>query len=229
MKKTIWKYKRLFIFIGIIIAVSVLNRIFGWSSRIGGVGSLEFLTQMSGEHLGAAILIYMAVTIVGCVVLTLPGITFAVLGGLLFGPVLGTICCSAATTLGAMAAFLAGRFFLKDSIKPLVMKNSYLKKWLFDSSENNELFVLMLTRLVPLFPYNLQNFAYGVTDISFGAYSFWSLIFMLPGTAMYTVGAAGLASRENRALYLGIAAGLAVAVAGFGMFFKKKYVKEGAG
>ena len=68
------------------------------------------------------------------------------------------------------------------------MKNKYLKKWLFDESGKNELFVLMITRLVPLFPYNLQNFAYGVTDIPFGTYSIYSFVFMLPGTAMYTVG-----------------------------------------
>ena len=138
--------------------------------------------------------------------------------------VLGTVCCTVAATLGAMAAFLAGRFFLKDSIKPVVMKNKYLKKWLFDESGKNELFVLMITRLVPLFPYNLQNFAYGVTDIPFGTYSIYSFVFMLPGTAMYTVGTAGLADRENRVLYFSITAVLAAVVIGLGMFFKKRYV-----
>lgn len=187
---------------------------------------MNFLKQLAGEHRMAAVLLYMVITVLGCVVLTLPGITFAVLAGLLFGPVLGTLCCSAATTAGAMAAFLAGRFFLKDSIKPVVMKNRYLKKWLFDQSGNNELFVLMITRLVPIFPYNLQNFAYGVTDIPFATYSIWSFIFMLPGTAMYTIGTAGLADRENRALYIGIAATLAVVVLGMGMYFKKKYVVQ---
>lgn len=84
----------------------------------------------------------------------------------------------------------------------------------------------MITRLVPLFPYNLQNFAYGVTDIKFTTYSICSLIFMLPGTAMYTVGAAGLADKENRVLYIGIALLLAALVMGMGTFLKKHYVKE---
>ena len=167
---------------------------------------------MAQEHMAAAVFAYTAVTVIGCVVLTLPGVTFAILAGLLFGPVLGTLCCTVAATLGAMAAFLAGRFFLKDSIKPVVMKNKYLKKWLFDESGKNELFVLMITRLVPLFPYNLQNFAYGVTDIPFGTYSIYSFVFMLPGTAMYTVGTAGLADRENRVLYFSITAVLAAVV-----------------
>ena len=106
------------------------------------------------------------------------------------------------------------------------MKNRYLKKWLFDEAGKNELFVLMITRLVPLFPYNLQNFAYGVTDIPFTTYSVFSLIFMLPGTAMYTIGTSGLADKENRVLYISIAVILAVIVMGMGVYFKKKYVVQ---
>ena len=165
-------------------------------------------------------------TVVGCVVLALPGVTFAILAGLLFGPVIGTICCSLATTIGAVLAFIAGRFFLKDSIGPVVAKNRILKKWLFDDTGCNELFVLMITRLVPVFPFNLQNFAYGITDIRFSTYAIGSLIFMLPGTAMYTVGTAGLADKENRLLYIGIAVVLAVVVTIIGMILKKRYLKD---
>lgn len=215
---------KLAVFAAAVLAVLVCSHVFGWSARVGGRDTLEFLGGIAQEHMTAAILAYTAVTVIGCVVLTLPGVTFAILAGLLFGPVLGTLCCTVAATLGAMAAFLAGRFFLKDSIKPVVMKNKYLKKWLFDESGKNELFVLMITRLVPLFPYNLQNFAYGVTDIPFGTYSIYSFVFMLPGTAMYTVGTAGLADRENRVLYFSVTAVLAAVVIGLGMFFKKRYV-----
>ena len=120
------------LFAGLILTAVVCNHIFDWSSRAGGKDILEFLGRMAQEHMAAAIFAYTAVTVIGCVVLTLPGVTFAILAGLLFGPVLGTVCCTVAATLGAMAAFLAGRFFLKDSIKPVVMRNKYLKKWLFD-------------------------------------------------------------------------------------------------
>ncbi len=109
------------------------------------------------------------------------------------------------------------------------MKNTYIRKWLFDESGTNEIFILMITRLVPLFPYNLQNFAYGITDIKFSVYSVCSLIFMLPGTAIYTVGTAGLADEENRILYLGIAVVLAVIVIGLGAFLNKRYVKSDEG
>ena len=108
----------------------------------------------------------------------------------------------------------------------MVIKNKYLKKWLFGNSGKNQLFVLIMTRLVPVFPYNLQNFAYGITDIKFSTYMIGSLVFMLPGTAMYTVGTAGLADKENRMLYMGIAAVLAVGVMGIGIFLKKRYIQE---
>lgn len=220
------KNKKMWIFIGIIVVILVLNHIFGWSAYLGNTENLKFLENMVQDNLLLAVLIYTVLTIVSCVVLALPGVTFAIIAGLVFGPVLGTICCSVATTLGAMVAFVVGRFFLQDSIKPMAMKNKYLKKWLFDETGSNEIFILMITRLVPLFPYNLQNFAYGVTDIKFSTYSICSLIFMLPGTAMYTVGTAGLADKENRILYIGIALILAAVVMGLGAFLKKHYVQE---
>ena len=220
------KNKKLWIFIGIVILILGLNHIFGWSDYLGEKENLVFLKNMVEENLFLASVVYTVLTIIGCVVLALPGVTFAIAAGLIFGPVLGTVLCSVSTTLGAMLAFVVGRFFLKDSVKPMAMKNKYLKKWLFDESGKNELFVLMITRLVPIFPYNLQNFAYGVTDIKFSTYSIASLIFMLPGTAMYTVGTAGLADRENRWLYIGIAIVLAVSVIGVGAYLKRRYVQE---
>lgn len=220
------KNRKLWIFIGIVVIILILNHIFGWSSYLGDLDNLKLLQDMLEENLFAAAMIYIVATIVGCVVLALPGVTFAIAAGLLFGPVLGTILCSLATTIGAMLAFIAGRFFLKDSIKPVVMKNKYIKKWLFDESGTNEIFILMITRLVPLFPYNLQNFAYGITDIRFGTYSVCSLLFMLPGTAMYTIGTAGLADKENRVLYIGIAIALAVIVTGIGVFLKRRYFND---
>lgn len=217
----------MWVFAGTIVVILCLNHIFGWSSYISNMDNLAFLKQAVENNLPYAIAIYMLLTIAGCAFLALPGVTFAIFAGLLFGPVLGTICCSAATTIGAVLAFAAGRFFLKDAVRPMVIKNKYLNKWLFDNSGKNQLFVLIITRLVPVFPYNLQNFAYGITDIKFSTYIFGSLVFMLPGTAMYTVGTAGLADKENRMLYMGIAAVLAIGVMGMGVFLKKRYIQEG--
>ena len=216
----------MWVFAGTIVVILCLNHIFEWSSYISDMDNMAFLKQAVEDNLPYAIAIYMLLTIAGCAFLALPGVTFAIFAGLLFGPMLGTICCSAATTIGAVLAFAAGRFFLKDAVRPMVIKNKYLNKWLFDNSGKNQLFVLIITRLVPVFPYNLQNFAYGITDIKFSTYLIGSLVFMLPGTAMYTVGTAGLADKENRMLYMGIAAVLAIGVMGMGVLLKKRYIQE---
>ena len=110
------KHIKLIIFIGLILVILVLNHIFGWSEYIGNINNLKKLDEMVENNLPVALALYMGLTIVGCVALALPGITFAIAAGLLFGPLLGTIACSVATTIGAMLAFIAGRFFLKDSI-----------------------------------------------------------------------------------------------------------------
>lgn len=218
--------RKLYIFIILIILIVILDRIFGWTAWLSDTDNFVFLEKMVSDNLPAAILIYIVLTVVGCVVLAVPGVTFAIIAGLLFGPWLGTLCCVAAATLGAMAAFIAGRYFLRDSIKPAIEKNKLLSKWLFDETGRNEMFILMITRLVPLFPYNLQNFAYGVTDISFAAYSVGSFIFMIPGTAMYTIGSAGITDSGHRALYFSIALMIAVIVFGMAVWLRKKYVTE---
>ncbi len=158
---------KLLLFTLIVIAILVLNGCFGWSKYLSNMDNLSFLQEVVNNNFLLAIFIYNVLTIIGCVVLALPGITFAVIAGVLFGPIIGIFACLVATTLGAMLAFLAARFFLKDTIKPMLEKNYVLKKLLFSEDGKSDMLVLMITRMVPIFPYNLQNFAYGITDISF--------------------------------------------------------------
>ena len=218
------KNSKLLIFILIIVAIIVLNHIFGWSRYLSDSDNLRFLSDMISEHFMTAALIYIVLTIVACVVLALPGVTFAIIAGVVFGPWWGTLLCLIATTLGAIIAFIVGRFFLKDSIKPLVARNRLLKKILFDDAGRSDIVLLAITRLVPLFPYNIQNFAYGITDISLAHYSLYTFIFMIPGVALYTIGTAGFTSSGNRALYFGIAGLLLVMVMVLGWYIKKKYL-----
>lgn len=223
MKK---KNLKIIVFVVIILAVLVGNHYFGWSAYVSDADHLSFLTEMVKEHRLLAFSIYVGLTVVGCVVLALPGITFAIFAGILFGPCLGTLACLIATTIGAMAAFLVGRFFLKDAIKPMLEKNKMLKKLLFSGNTRNDLIVLMITRMVPIFPYNLQNFAYGITDISFVRYSVLTFVFMLPGVALYTIGAAGFTAETGKWIYFAVAAVLAVLVTLAGKWIQKRFLKE---
>lgn len=223
MKK---KNLKIIVFVLIILAVLIGNHYFGWSAYLSDADHLGFLMEIVEEHKLLAFAIYVGVTIVGCVVLALPGITFAILAGMLFGPWLGILACLIATTVGAMAAFLVGRFFLKDAVKPMLEKNKVLKKLLFSGNTRNDFIVLMVTRMVPIFPYNLQNFAYGITDISFTKYSVLTFVFMLPGVALYTIGAAGFTAESGKWIYFAAAGVIAVLVTVAGTMIRKKFLKE---
>ena len=218
--------RKIYVFAVGMILLFLIGKYSGWSGRLLNGDLTQALQHITVENLPAAIFIYLVVTAVGSVAFALPGISFAILAGLLFGPVLGTICCTVAATLGAVAAFLLGRYFLKDTVGAAARKNPYLRRLLFDETGKKQIWILMITRLVPLFPYNLQNFAYGVTDMPLKTYAVGTFLFMLPGTAMYTVGTAGLTNSENRVLYIGIAVLLAVIVVGVGFFLKKRYIGE---
>lgn len=221
---TLKTYQKPLILMLIVLAVFAADYRFGWSEYFSEEENLRFLLELVQEDLLQAVGIYMVLTIVGCVVLALPGITFAVLAGLLFGPWLGTLVCLVATTIGAVMAFLVGRYFLHDSIRPLVMKHQWLKKVLFEDAARRDAAMLMITRLVPLFPYNLQNFAYGITDMRLVPYTVYTFLFMLPGVAMFTVGSAGLTAERGRWLYFGAAAGLLVVVFLLGTLVKKRFM-----
>lgn len=223
MKK---KNVKIIIFIVIVALVLIGNHHFGWSAYLSDADHLSFLMNMVEEHKMVAFWVYVGITIVGCVVLALPGVTFAIIAGMMFGPLLGTLACLIATTIGAMAAFVAGRFFLKDAIQPMLEKNKLLKNLLFSNNEKNDFIILMITRLVPVFPYNLQNFAYGITDISFIRYSVLTFVFMLPGVALYTIGAAGLTAESGKGIYFVAAAVLAIVVTAAGILIKKKYLGD---
>lgn len=218
------RYWKPAVFAALIVLVLVLDHIYGWSDYLRGGDGLALLRAAVREDLLRAAALYCVLTVVGCVVLSLPGVTFAVIAGVLFGPWLGTALCLVATTLGAIAAFLAGRFFLKDTIEPLVKKNALLNRLLFEDAGRSDIVLLMITRLVPLFPYNLQNFAYGVTDISLGAYSLYTFLFMIPGVALFTVGSVGLTAGSGRWVWSAAAAGLLVLVVVLAWVIKKRFL-----
>lgn len=202
---------KLWAFIGTAIVLFVLNMVFGWSDALSGTDAMATMRALLEENALVAGLVYVLVSTVACVVLMMPGFVFALVAGALFGPVWGTLLCWVAVTAGAIAAFVAGRFFLKDAVKPLLAKSPALNKLLFEGVHKSDLYLLAVTRLVPVFPYNLQNFAYGITDVTFGHYTLYSAAFLFPGTAAYTVAAAGLVDEGQRLACLVVAAVLLAA------------------
>ena len=219
------KYKVL-VFALIVIIIIMLNHHYRCAEWMRNQENWQGVKRLVDENLLLALSIYTIGTVVGCVLLALPGVVFALISGMLFGPFWGIACCLVATTIGAMISFIVGRFFLKDAIGPMLEKNKTLKKLLFSEDEKSETLILMITRMVPIFPFNLQNFAYGITNISFWKYSVLTFIFLLPGVSFFTIGAAGITAEANRGVYFGTALVLAAAVTGAGIWIQRKYLKK---
>lgn len=124
-------------------------------------------------------------------VLFLPGSVITLAGGALFGPVLGTLYNLTGATLGAALAFLISRYLASDWVAG---KAGGRTKQLINGVEGEGWRFVAFVRLVPLFPFNLLNYALGLTRIRFLHYFIATYVFMLPGAIAYTW--LGYAGRE---------------------------------
>lgn len=123
--------------------------------------------------------------------LFLPGAPLTLAGGALFGPLLGTVYTSIGSVGGATLAFLLARYLAGDWVARKT--GGTLARVKAGVEEEGWRFVAF-TRLVPLFPFNVLNYAFGLTAIPLRTYVFTSWLCMLPGTAGYAY--IGFAARE---------------------------------
>jgi uncharacterized membrane protein YdjX (TVP38/TMEM64 family) len=124
-------------------------------------------------------------------VLLVPGLPFDLAAGVLFGPVWGTVFASIGSTAGATAALLVARTLGRDWAQRRV--SGRLARITAGVEAQGWRFVAF-ARLIPVIPFNLLNFALGLTRIGLVPYVVASFIFMLPATAIYVY--AGWAAGE---------------------------------
>ncbi len=126
-------------------------------------------------------------------ILMLPGSFMTMAAGFLFKVVLGTITVSIGSTIGACAAFMIARTFGRKWVASKIVKSRQFTA--FDHAVKLHAFkIIFLTRLSPAFPYNMLNYAFGLTKIEFWKYALGSWIGMIPPTIMYTYFGSGLRS-----------------------------------
>ena len=135
-----------------------------------------------GEAGAVAPLAFMALYAIAAVFF-LPGSVMTLAGGALFGPVLGTFYNLTGATLGALLAFLVARYLASDWV---ARRTGGRLKRLIQGVEGEGWRFVAFTRLVPLFPFNLLNYALGLTRIPLLHYLLATYICMLPGTLAYT-------------------------------------------
>lgn len=186
----------------------------GWSLLPVG----EWLQGLRGwiASLGVAgVLIFAVIYIVGAVVLA-PEVLLTIFGGFVYGLWALPIVLVAAT-IGASLAFLIARHVARDTVRRLLARRRDLAA--IDNAIAVEGWKIVgLLRLSPLIPFNLQNYLFGVTAISFRQFAAATFFGILPGTALYVyLGALGHRA-ENADLekwgffVFGLAATIVVAV-----------------
>lgn len=144
----------------------VLRDALQWIDGLGSMGAIAFMA------------IYIIATVA-----FLPGSILTLGAGVVFGVVWGSVYVFVGATVGATAAFLVGRYLARNWVAKKIADN---KKFVaIDQAVSREgLKIVLLTRLSPIFPFNLLNYALGITGVSLKDY-FIGSVGMIPGTIMY--------------------------------------------
>jgi uncharacterized membrane protein YdjX (TVP38/TMEM64 family) len=167
---------------------------------LGGRRLGQYIPQFAGwvEGLGAWGPVVFILGYAAATVAFIPGSLLTLAAGAIFGLARGTLYTLLGATLGAAAAFLVARYLARGAIERRIAGNARFAA--IDRAVGSEGFkIVALLRLSPVFPFNLLNYALGLTRVRFVHY-FLASIAMLPGTLLY--------------VYYGKAAGSLAAVAG---------------
>ena len=141
--------------------------------------SLDWIRGLGPLGIAVFALIY----VMACIFF-IPGSVLTLGAGASFGVVKGSAIVSLSSTIGAACAFLIGRYLARNWVESKIEGNQKFKA-VDDAVAKEGWKIVGLTRLSPLFPFNLLNYAYGVTKVALRDYVLASWIGMMPGTVMY--------------------------------------------
>jgi len=206
-----------------------LGVLLAWRFGVFDVLTVDNIDRLDGWFDGFGIwapVVFILLWIVAAVFF-LPGLPITIVGGLIFGAVWGTVYTTIGANLGAAAAFLIGRYAARDMVERQIETNATLGR-IDEGVAQHGWRMLMITRLVPVFPFNVQNYVYGLTDIGFGTYVLVSLVCMVPGTIAYNFAAGSVRTGDlgTTLWYLGVAAVFFVLLSLLPGWLKRRYGAE---
>jgi uncharacterized membrane protein YdjX (TVP38/TMEM64 family) len=175
------QWRRPVLLLALVIAILVLARGLGLAERLGDLR--DWIRSLGPMGAVVFILIYVV-----AVVAAVPAAPISVAAAALFGSVWGVIVINIGATLGAGLAFLVGRYFARQAVVNWLGHNEKFRR-LDGLTEEHGAIIVALTRLVPIFPFNLLNYGFGLTRVPFWTYIFWTWLCIIPGTVLYVVGA----------------------------------------
>jgi uncharacterized membrane protein YdjX (TVP38/TMEM64 family)/Fe-S oxidoreductase len=117
--------------------------------------------------------------------LFLPGLPITIAGGILFGPFWGVVYTITSATAGACVAFLISRYVARGWIEQKLRSPRW--RQLDEGVEKHGWKIVAVTRLIPLFPFNLLNYAFGLSKIKFVHYALSTFFCMLPACIAFIV------------------------------------------
>lgn len=138
---------------------------------------------MAGQGIGGMVLFALASGL--SVVFFFPGSVLMTAAGAAFGLTRGFLAAQAGATLGAGLAFLVSRYLARRRVERWVSSKPAFAA--VDEAIGSEGWkIVLLTRCCPLFPYIFQNYAFGLTRVSFGHYAFGSFLGLVPTTLVFS-------------------------------------------
>ncbi|MEG4033619.1 TVP38/TMEM64 family protein [Microcoleus sp. w1-18aA5] len=173
------KFKRILLFFSIALLLAILIV----ATRSAYVQDVLRTLLMRIEDLGWWGPVAFVATYNLATVLFVPGSLLTLGGGAIFGLWWGSVYVFAASILGAVFAFAIGRYLCRDRVVKYMESHPKFKA-LDRAVSQQGLKIVFLTRLCPLFPFNLLNYALGITQVSLKDYVLGSFG-MIPGTIMY--------------------------------------------
>ena len=160
--------------------------------------------------------------IIGAIIL-FPGTPLTLLSGATLGTFWGSVVSIIGNTLGATAAFLIARFFLKDHVQnKILVKYKSIEKYESRFLKRGLVTVIIL-RLIPLFPFNALNYILGVTKVSTKDYIIGTFVGIIPGTIAFVY--FGEALKMLSPLHIVTAIIAIITLTYLGKYYEKKYNK----
>ncbi|MBI2411716.1 MAG: TVP38/TMEM64 family protein [Deltaproteobacteria bacterium] len=158
----------------------------------------------------------------------MPGLPLTVIGGILFGPLWGTVYVLIGATIGASIAFLIARYMGRAWVEGFVKGGRF--KDLDEKVQKQGWKIVAFTRLIPLFPFNFLNYAFGLTNVRFSHYVIATFIFMAPGAAAYVIFSSSILDifkgKVSREFIIGVV--LVISVSLVPILYKKFKAKSSA-
>jgi uncharacterized membrane protein YdjX (TVP38/TMEM64 family)/Fe-S oxidoreductase len=173
-----------------------------------GYVSAELIIDTLKSHPVAAPLIFIGIYAIAPA-LFLFSIPLTLVAGFLWGPFWGVVLSITSATAGACVSFLLARYLFGGTVKAGFSPERW--QWLQTQVERHGWKAVAFTRLIPVFPFNVLNYLFGITPIPFRHYLWSTFVFMLPACVAFVAFGSSLGELILKGSIKGLIIGILIA------------------